>query len=88
MILICHIQNHHNKFNPPDDLNPFVVNHPDRFSCVEVPDAHCPFSFPQVQYLDSQLTQLPHFSSIDMHSRRLLWIDALRIASTIMDHVA
>jgi hypothetical protein len=81
------ILQHHDNYNPPDPqtANPFVVHHPDQLSHVEVPDARCPFNDQQIAALDVALAALPLFQNEDMHSRRMIWIDALRIATTMVD---
>jgi hypothetical protein len=81
-----HIRNHHDTNNPDDarHANPFVSPHPEQLSGVEVPEARCPFSLEQIQHLDNALVQLPYISSLNMHSRSLLWIEALSIASQMI----
>ncbi|KAF6740948.1 hypothetical protein DFP72DRAFT_995989 [Ephemerocybe angulata] len=69
-----------------DRHNPFVLQTPTRMSHVEVADPRCPFQSPDdVDALDIALRALPFSSSADMGARRLLWIEALRIATDIMD---
>jgi len=78
-------RDHHNTHNREDGdpSNPFVSNQPDRLSHVNVPCARCPFNSQQIQALDDQLARLPYIRDQDMNSRRLVWIDALRIASQL-----
>ncbi|KAF6740958.1 hypothetical protein DFP72DRAFT_995893 [Ephemerocybe angulata] len=69
-----------------DRHNPFVLQTPTRMSHVEVADPRCPFQSPDdVDALDIALRALPFSSSADMGARRLLWIEALHIATDIMD---
>lgn len=79
------IREHHDRFNPEDGdpTNPFTTNQPDKMSHVGVPEARCPFESHQVHWCDAQLNLLPHRQRNDMHSRRLIWVDALRIASSL-----
>lgn len=82
------ILQHHQAYNlandEVDDQNPFVVNHPDRLSHIEVPDLRCPFNAHQLAEFELALQDIPTFSAIDMHSNRLTWIDALNMATNIM----
>jgi hypothetical protein len=77
---------HHQEYNNTGDdhANPFLTNNPDQMSHIEVPMPRCPFSAEQIHYLDTQLSLLPFFSHQDMNSRRLLWIDALAIATAMV----
>jgi hypothetical protein len=77
------IRRHHDTNNPGDarERNPFISTRPEQLSVVDVPEARCPFSLERVQFLDNVLAQSPYFNSIDMHSRCLLWIEALSVAS-------
>jgi hypothetical protein len=76
---------HHDTHNPEDSdsTNPFVSNHPDSdLSHVEVPESCCPFADAQLRSFLSDVQPLLDSSlHIDMHSRRLLWIQALALAS-------
>lgn len=77
---------HHDTFNPENQVeneNPFIVNHPDQLSHVEVPDTRCPFNDDQLHVFNTELQNLPDFSSHDEHSLRLIWIRALALASEI-----
>jgi hypothetical protein len=83
------VREHHDVYNPPIPNNegyenPFMVQQPTRLSHVPVPDPDCPFTPEQIVLFDSEMSMLPHFHSVDMHSRRLIWIDGLRIASNIL----
>jgi len=76
----------HNQLEPTpnttnDNSNPFVLGHPVHLSHIFVSDPRCPFTEEQVQIFSEQLAHLPHFSADDMHSRRLLWIDSLHLAT-------
>jgi hypothetical protein len=79
------IRAHHDTRNPEDSdsTNPFVSNHPDSdLSHVEVPESRCPFADAQLRSFLSDVQPLLDSSlHIDMHSRRLLWIQALALAS-------
>jgi hypothetical protein len=44
----------------------------------------CPFDSEQIQALDDQLARLPYINNIDMPSHRLVWIEALCIASQLI----
>jgi hypothetical protein len=86
------IRNHFNTFNLPaendvnsNNENPFIVNHPDRLSHIEVPDARCPFDAHKFRRFNTQLANLPTVLSLatDMHSHRLTWINALALATAI-----
>ena len=67
------IRNHHDTFNPSlpaenlngvnwrDNGNPFTVNHPDRLSHIEVPDARCPFDAPSFIALIQNFRIYPPF---------------------------
>ncbi|KAG1786235.1 hypothetical protein EV424DRAFT_1326444 [Suillus variegatus] len=80
------IRAHHDTRNPEDgdSTNPFVSNHPDSdLSHVEVPESRCPFADAQLQSFLSNVQPLLDSSlHIDMHSRRLLWIQTLALASS------
>ncbi|KAF8913129.1 hypothetical protein CPB84DRAFT_1812055 [Gymnopilus junonius] len=81
------IHRHHDAFNPGNEVeneNPFTVNHPDHLSHVEVPDAHCPFNAEQLHLFNTQLQTIPTILSLDMHSNRLTWINALALATEIV----
>jgi hypothetical protein len=78
------IRRHHDTFNLVNEVNngnPFTVNHPDRLSHVEVPDARCPFDAHQLHRFDTELQNLPTILSTDMHSHRLTWINMLALAT-------
>lgn len=82
------IRRHHNTFNLPvengvNNENPFTVNHPDRLSHIEVPDARCPFDAPKLHRFNTELRALPTILSTDMHSYRLTWINTLALATAI-----
>lgn len=80
------IRQHHDDFNPEnhaENENPFVVNHPNRLSHVEVPDLHCPFDAERLLIFDAEIWNLPTTLSTDMHSHRLTWIHALELATAI-----
>jgi hypothetical protein len=84
------IRNHHDTFNllPGENLNgvngnPFTVNHPDRLSHIEVPDAWCPFDAHKLHRFNTELRNLPTILSTDMHSHRLTWISTLALATAI-----
>lgn len=80
-------RSHHDNANPADGdpTNPFITNQPDRLSHVAIPDTRCPFSPEQIQPLDEQMMRLlPYIHSHDMNSRRLVWIDALRVSHSLM----
>ncbi|KAI0056868.1 hypothetical protein BV25DRAFT_1872599 [Artomyces pyxidatus] len=68
------IQEHFQNANPGDGdpNNPFIGNHPNELSHVEVPDARCPFSQELIATFSGQIQTLPHFNNTDMASRRLL----------------
>ncbi|KAF9237122.1 hypothetical protein BU15DRAFT_88844 [Melanogaster broomeanus] len=86
------ILRHHNNHNPEDtdehaesgETNPFVLNHPDQLSHVEVPDTSCPFSSEELNTFHQCLQPLLDHTNSDMQSRRLLWIEALAIATAII----
>ncbi|KAF8059320.1 hypothetical protein FPV67DRAFT_1565165 [Lyophyllum atratum] len=77
---------HHDEFNADDGdpSNPFLSNHPDHFSHIDVPDVRCPFTPEQLMLFEAQLRTNPNAARGDMQSRRLLWIDALDIATAIL----
>jgi hypothetical protein len=80
------VREHHNHHNPDplhDDNNPFIVNHPNHLSHVDLSDPRCPFNADQIAVLDAQIILLPSFNLHDMHSRRLTWINALQLATNI-----
>lgn len=80
------IRRHHETFNPENQVendNPFIVNHPDRLSHVEVPDARCPFRDDQLHVFNTELQNLPDILSNDEHSLRLIWIRALALATRV-----
>jgi hypothetical protein len=76
---------HHDGSNAEDGdpMDPFVTNQPDRLSHVEVEEAQCPFERHEVEWLDAQLDNLPHRHRSDMHSHRLVWIDAMQLVSAM-----
>lgn len=86
------VRTHHDANNSDDSqsdagpaTNPFVLNQPDQLSHVEVPNASCPFtSQAQQDMFDGHLQVLLARAQADMASRRLLWIEALTVAQTIM----
>ncbi|KAF5381556.1 hypothetical protein D9615_005527 [Tricholomella constricta] len=80
---------HHDENNADDGdpSNPFLTNHPDHLSHVDVSCPRCPFSAEQLNFLDTQLATLPTFMAGDMPSRRLLWIDALGVATNILQWI-
>jgi len=77
----------HNQLNTEESTggnsNPFVIAHPTHLSHIFVDDPRCPFTDEQVQIFSEQVARLPYFSADDMHSRRLLWIDSLRLATVL-----
>lgn len=79
------MRQHHEEFNSDDGdpSNPFLTNQPDHLSHIEVPDARCPFTLEQLSIFDAQVSALPVLAHHDMISRRLLWIEALNIATNI-----
>lgn len=79
-----HLMAHHLQHNPQEwaDQNPFQT--PSQLSDVPCLPPHCPLTVEQVEYFERQLTlQLPN-SSRSMDERRLRWITALQICTTIM----
>jgi hypothetical protein len=76
------IRCHHDTFNL-ENGNPFVVNHPDHLSHVEVPDAQCHFDAHQLYPFNTELQNLPTILFTDMHSHRLTWINALALATAV-----
>lgn len=76
---------HHRAHNGPDgfDDNPFVSCGPDYFSHVGVPEAPCPLTPEQVEYLDRELSQVPEYRSRNMVARREMWIHALAICRNL-----
>ena len=76
--------NQNNSSNANQDLNPFITNHPTHLSHVDLPDPRCPFNPDQIQLLSHQISLLSHFQASDMHSRRLVWIDSLHLATDIL----
>lgn len=81
-----HLRSHHDTHNSPDDdgTNPFVSNQPTQLSNVEVPDARCPFTAEQLQRFQYQIDPLLNQTHPDTHSRRLLWVQVLAVASSIV----
>ena len=75
------IREHHDEYNPDDgdSANPFLTDHPQHLSHVEVPDARCPFSMEQVHVLDTHLAQLPCYGCQTMESCLELWIAAKQL---------
>lgn len=81
-----HLRSHHDTHNSPDDdgTNPFVSNQPTQLSHVDVPDARCPFTAEQLQHFRYQIDPLLNQTHPDIHSRRLLWLQAHGVASSIV----
>ncbi|KAJ2981471.1 hypothetical protein NUW54_g10871 [Trametes sanguinea] len=79
------IREHHDTNNPHDgnNQNPFLSNHPEHLSHVEVHDTRCPFTPEQVSLLDAQLSQLPCFHQYTMQAYTELWISALHYARAL-----
>jgi hypothetical protein len=73
------IRNHLTEENESDGPidNPFIPHQPHHLSHIEVDEADCPLTPPQLQYLDSHLEELGQTKSMD--GRRTLWITALDI---------
>jgi hypothetical protein len=71
-----------------ENLNPFLINHPSNLSHIDLSDPRCPFDENQIQQLSEQISLLPHYQVLDMHSQRLLWIDSLHIATDILEVAA
>lgn len=81
------IRQHHDDANPEnhtENENPFIINHPDHLSHVEVPDPHCPFNSEHLRIFEAELQNIPTILSTDMHSHQLTWIQALELATTII----
>jgi hypothetical protein len=74
----------HDNDSGSDNLNPFLINHPSNLSHIDLSDPRCPFDENQVRQLSDQISVLPHYQMLDMHSKRLLWIDSLHIATDIL----
>jgi len=81
-----HLRSHHDAHNSPDEdgTNPFVSNQPTHLSNVEVPDARCPFTAEQMQCFQYRIDTLLNQNHTDTQSRRLLWIQALEISSSVI----
>jgi len=82
------IRAHHNTNNPNEadqpNSNPFIVNHPEQLSHVDVPETFSPLANQlQDEELYRRLQSILDHAHADMQSRRLLWIEALAIAQDI-----
>ncbi|KAG6914616.1 hypothetical protein DXG01_016286 [Tephrocybe rancida] len=78
---------HHdaNNMNDGDPMNPFLPHQPDTMSHIEVPDTQCPFMLDELAIFEAHISALPTLDSMDMHSRCLLWCQALDIATGMLD---
>jgi len=79
-----HTMQHHLANNNDNEADATIVFTPQQLSHVEVPDPRCPFTTDQIEFLDRQLSAMPIFSLHDMHSRRLLWIEALILVTNML----
>jgi hypothetical protein len=81
-----HLRSHHDAHNSPDEdgTNPFVSDQPTHLSNVEVPDVRCPFTAEQMQCFQYRIDTLLNQNHTDTQSRRLLWIQALEISSSVI----
>jgi hypothetical protein len=84
------VRTHHDIHNQPttegdtnSNSNPFVLAHPTRLSHIFVGDPRCPFTDEQIHIFSEQVARLPSFPALDMHSRRLLWIDSLHLTTAL-----
>lgn len=78
------ILNHHDEQNRPDaaagvSSNPFLTHQPEHPTEIIVPEANCPLTAEQLNYLEGQLSTLPYFGDESMDARRLLWVTALEL---------
>jgi hypothetical protein len=75
------IVSHHRAHNGPDgrDDNLFISCGPEYFSHVGIPEAPCPLSPEQVEFLDRELSSVPHYQSRSMAVHWEMWIRALAI---------
>lgn len=79
------IRAHHDVNNPNEadqpDHSPFILNHPEQLSHVEVPDTSSPFANQlQDEEFHRHLQPILDRTHANMQSRRLLWIESLTIA--------
>ncbi|PPR01330.1 hypothetical protein CVT24_006332, partial [Panaeolus cyanescens] len=68
-----------------ESVDPFVSHRPQRFSLVSVEEDRCPFSSEELQEFTDRLhlIPLPVLISKDMVDRKLLWLEALNICTSI-----
>ena len=76
-----HILDHHRQANNDNDQdeNPFMSHQPERMTGVDVDEPGCPLTEEQINYINSELNNLPYIHLRTMDSYRLVWISALRI---------
>lgn len=74
-----HIRAHHDEHNADDGNphNPFLVNHPEHLSHVEVKDTNCPLSPEQLSALNVHLTMSPFYERRSMEACLGLWVAAM-----------